>query len=215
VTKTYVGQRIKRTEDPLLLTGQAQFVGDVEIPGMLYAAFLRSDYAHARLRSIDVSAARDRPGVVAVYTAEDMGEDWKHAPPLVSPPPTIEDIVFHSRTQVPLVKNKVRHAGEPLAMVLAESRYMAEDALEHIWAELEPLPAVVDMEAALEPNAPLVHEDLESNLAAHLVQEKGDYAAARQQADLVLRRRIVIDRCAAAAMENGGSWPTGIPRADT
>jgi carbon-monoxide dehydrogenase large subunit len=171
---------------------------------MLYAAFLRSDYAHARLRSIDVSAARDRPGVVAVYTAEDMGEDWKHAPPLVSPPPTIEDIVFHSRTQVPLVKNKVRHAGEPLAMVLAESRYMAEDALEHIWAELEPLPAVVDMEAALEPNAPLVHEDLESNLAAHLVQEKGDYAAARQQADLVLRRRIVIDRCAAAAMENRG-----------
>jgi carbon-monoxide dehydrogenase large subunit len=204
VTQTYVGQRIKRTEDPLLLTGQAQFVDDVEISGMLYAAFLRSDYAHARLRSIDVSAARDRPGVVAVYTAEDMGEDWKHAPALVSPPPTIEDIVFHSRTQVPLVKHKVRHAGEPLAMVLAESRYMAEDALEHIWVEFEPLPAVVDVEDALEPDAPLVHEDLDSNLAAHLVQEKGDYAAAREQADLVLKRRIVIDRCAAAAMENRG-----------
>jgi carbon-monoxide dehydrogenase large subunit len=204
VTKTYVGQRIKRTEDPLLLTGQAQFVDDVEIPGMLYAAFLRSDYAHARLRSLDVSAALNRPGVVAVYTAEDMGEDWKHAPALVSPPPTIEDILFHSRTQVPLVKHKVRHAGEPLAMVLAESRYIAEDALEHIWVEFEPLPAVVDVEAALEPDAPLVHEDLDSNLAAHLVQEKGDYAAAREQADLVLKRRIVIDRCAAAAMENRG-----------
>jgi carbon-monoxide dehydrogenase large subunit len=204
VTKTYVGQRIKRSEDPRLLTGQALFVDDVEIPGMLHAAFLRSDYAHARLLSIDVSAARERLGVVAVYTAEDMGDDWQRAPALVSPPPTIKEITFHSRTQGPLVKDKVRHAGEPLAMVIAESRYIAEDALEDIWAELEPLPAVVDLETALEPDAPLVHEDLESNLAAHLIQQKGDYAAAREEADLVITRRIVIDRGAAAAMENRG-----------
>jgi carbon-monoxide dehydrogenase large subunit len=193
-----------RTEDPRLLTGQALFVNDVQIPGMLYAAFLRSDYAHARLVSIDVSAARERPGVVAVFTAEDMGDGWKHGPPLVSPPPTIKDIVFNSRTQVPLVKDKVRHAGEPLAVVIAESRYIAEDALDDIWAELEPLEAVVDIEAALEPGAPLVHDDLDSNLAAHLVQEKGDYAAARKQADVVVKRRITIDRGAAGAMENRG-----------
>jgi carbon-monoxide dehydrogenase large subunit len=171
---------------------------------MLHAAFLRSDYAHALLRSIDVSAARNRPGVVAVYTAEDMGDAWKPGPLLVSPPPIVEDIVFHSRTQVPLVKDKVRLAGEPLAVVIAESRYIAEDALDHIMVELEPLGAVVDLEKALEPDAPLVHDDLDSNLAAHLAQKKGDYAAAREKADLIIKRRIVIDRGTAAAMENRG-----------
>jgi carbon-monoxide dehydrogenase large subunit len=204
VTKKFIGQRMTRTEDPRLLTGQALFVDDVEIPGMLHAAFLRSDYAHARLKSIDVSAARERPGVVAVYTAEDMGDDWQPSPPNVSPPPGMEGVTFYSRTPVPLVRDKVRHAGESLAMVLAESRYIAEDAVEEIWAELEPLDAVVDLEEALEPGAPLVHEDLDSNLAAHLAQGKGDYEAAREQADLVVKRRIVIDRCAAGAMENRG-----------
>jgi carbon-monoxide dehydrogenase large subunit len=200
--KQYVGKRMTRTEDPLLLTGQAQFVGDVQIPGMLHAAFLRSDYAHARLRSIDVSAARERPGVVAVYTAEDMGDAWQHGPPLVIPPPTLEGVLFHTRTQVPLVKDKIHHLGEPLAVVFAESRYIAEDALEDIVVDVEPLAAVVDLEAALEEGSPLVHNDLDSNLAAHLVQDKGDYAAAREQADLVVSRRIVIDRCVAGAMEN-------------
>ncbi len=204
MTEKYIGKRMTRTEDPRLLTGQALFVDDVEIPGMLHAAFLRSDYAHARLRHIDVSAARGRPGVVAVYTAEDMGKDWRPGPPLVSPPPTIKDIVFNSRTQVPLVKDKVRHAGEPLAVVIAESRYIAEDALEDILVDLEPLEAVVDLEKALEPGTPLVHDDLDTNLAAHLKQEKGNYATARRKADLIVRRRIIIDRCAAGAMENRG-----------
>ena len=204
MTNKYVGQRMTRTEDPRLLTGQALFVDDVQIPGMLHVAFLRSDYAHARVKSIDVSAARERPGVVAVYTAEDMGDDWRPSPPNVSPPPGMEGVTFHSRTPVPLVKDKVRHVGEALAMVIAESRYIAEDAVEDIWAELEPLEAVVDLEKALEPDSPLVHDGLESNLAAHLAQGKGDYAAAREQADLVVKRRIVIDRCAAGAMENRG-----------
>jgi carbon-monoxide dehydrogenase large subunit len=204
VTKTLIGQRVLRNEDPRLLTGQAQFVDDVEIPGLLHAAFLRSDHAHARLLGMDVSAARQRPGVVAVFTAEDMGDDWQPGPPLVSPPPTAKDVLFNSRTQVPLVKDKVRHAGEAMAVVIAESRYIAEDAVEDIVVDLEPLEAVVDLEKALEPGSPLVHDDLESNLAAHLFQKKGDYDAARKQADLVLTRRIVIDRGAAAAMENRG-----------
>ncbi len=209
MTKRYIGQRIRRTEDPQLLTGQALFVDDVEMPGMLHAAFLRSDYAHARLLSIDASAAREMPGVVAVYTAEDMGDDWRPSPPNVSPPPGMEGVTFYSRTPVPLVKHKVRHAGEALAMVIAESRYAAEDAAERIWADLEPLDATVDLEKALDPNAPLVHDDLDSNLAAHLTQNKGDYEQARAQADLVVKRRIAIDRGAAAAMENRGivaSW---------
>ena len=214
MTKKYVGQRMTRTEDPRLLTGQALFVDDVQIPGMLHAAFLRSDYAHARVKSIDVSAARERPGVVAVFTAEDMGEHWRPSPPNVSPPPGMEGVTFHSRTPVPLVKDTVRHAGEALALVIAESRYIAEDAVEDIWADLEPLDVVVDLETALAPGAPLVHDDLESNLAAHLAQEKGDYAAAREQADLVVKRRIVIDRCAAGAMENRGIVAHWEPRAE-
>jgi carbon-monoxide dehydrogenase large subunit len=204
VTKKYIGKRIKRNEDPTLLTGQALFVDDVNIPGMLHAAFVRSDYAHARIKSIDVAAARQRPGVVAVITAEDMGDDWQPGPPLVSPPPTVEDVVFHSRRQVPLVKDKVRHAGEAIVVVVAESRYIAEDAVEDVWVEYEPLPAVVDLEKGLQPDSNLVHDDLESNLAAQLFQRKGDYEAAKEQADLVIQKRILIDRGAAAAMENRG-----------
>jgi carbon-monoxide dehydrogenase large subunit len=204
-----IGKPITRNEDPRLLTGQALFVDDVELPGMLHAAFLRSEYAHATLKGVDVSAALERPGVVAAFTAEDMGDDWSPGPPLVIPPPTIEDVEFYTRTQVPLVKDKVRHAGEPLAIVIAESRYIAEDALDDIVVDLEPLDVVVDIERALDPDSPLVHDDLESNLAAHLVQEKGDYAAIREQADKVIERRIIIDRGIAGAMENRGivaSW---------
>ena len=204
MTKKYIGKRIKRSEDPRLLTGEALFVDDVEIHGMLHAAFLRSDYAHAYLRSVDVSAAQAREGVVAVFTAETMGDDWQPGPPLVSPPPTVEDVIFHSRTQVPLVKDKVRHVGEPIAIVIAESRYIAEDAVDDIVVDLEPLDVVVDIEKAMQPDAPLVHDDLDSNLAAHIEQEKGDYAAIREGADLIIKRRIVIDRGAAVAMENRG-----------
>jgi carbon-monoxide dehydrogenase large subunit len=204
MTKKFIGQRIVRNEDPKLLTGQAQFVDDVEIPGMLHAAFLRSDYAHARLLSIDVSAARQRPGVVAVFTADDMGADWQPGPPLVSPPPTAKDVIFNSRRQVPLVKDKVRHAGEAIAVVIAESRYIAEDAVEDIIVDLEPLEAVVDLEKAMQAGSPLVHDDLDSNLAAHLFQKKGDYEDAKSKADVVIQRRIVIDRGAASAMENRG-----------
>ncbi len=204
MTEKYVGKRMTRTEDPRLLTGQGLYVDDVEIHGMLYAAFLRSDYAHARIKSIDVSAARSRPGVVAVYTAEDLGDFWQHGPPLVPAPHSIEGVIFHSRTQVPLAKGKVRYVGEAVAVVYAESRYIAEDALEDIVVDYEPLEVAADLEQALEPDAPLIHEDLDSNLASHLVQDKGDYAAAREQADLVIKRRIVIDRGAAGAMENRG-----------
>jgi carbon-monoxide dehydrogenase large subunit len=202
--KKFIGERITRTEDPRLLTGQALFVDDVDIPGMLHAAFLRSDYAHANLLSIDITQAQERPGVVAVFTAEEMGDEWQPGPPNVSPPPTVEDITFHSRTQVPLAKGKVRHVGEAIAVVIAESRYIAEDAVEDILVDLEPLEVVANIETALDPDAPLVHDDLESNLAAHMIQGKGDYQAAKAGADVVISRKIEIDRGAAAAMENRG-----------
>jgi len=204
VTKHFIGERIKRNEDPRLLTGQALFVDDVEIPGMLHAAFKRSDYAHARILSIDVSTARERPGVVAIFTAQDMGEDWMPGPPLVSPPPTVKDVTFHSRRQAPLVKDIVRHAGETVAVVIAENRYIAEDAVEDILVEYEPLPVVTDLEQALAPDSPKVHDDLDSNLAAHMYQQKGDYESAKARADTIIKRRFYIDRGAAVAMENRG-----------
>ncbi|HLF24694.1 MAG TPA: xanthine dehydrogenase family protein molybdopterin-binding subunit [Anaerolineae bacterium] len=203
MTTQFFGERITRNEDPRLLTGQALFVDDVELPNLAHVAFYRSPYAHARIRAIDVSRAKARVGILAVYTAVDLGAYWKPGPLLVSPPP-IEGIVFNERTQAPLAKDKVRHVGEPIVMVVAQSRYLAEDALNDIAVDFEPLPAVVDVEQALEPNTALVHEDVGSNIAAHVVQKKGDYATAAQQAEVIIKRRFVYDRGVAAAMENRG-----------
>lgn len=199
----YFGQRIKRNEDPRLLTGQALYVDDVDLPDMLHAAFVRSPYAHARILRIDVAAALARPGVVAAYTAADLGSYWKPGPLLVSPPP-VKDITFNERTQVPLAKDKVRFAGEPVVMVVAESRYLAEDALADVHVDYEPLPPVVDMEQALQDKSALVHEDVGSNVAAHVIQTKGDYARAAGTAALKIRRRFAYDHGCAAALENRG-----------
>lgn len=197
------GKPIKRNEDPRLLTGQALFTDDVHLPGMLHCAFLRSDYAHARLVRIDPSAAKALPGVIAIYTADDLGSYWRPGPLLVPPPP-IPDLVFNPRMQVPLAKGKVRHAGEPIAIVVAESRALAEDAVERIVVEYDPLPAIVDLADALKPGAALIHEDLSDNLNAHAIQRKGDYGQAFAEADVVLRRRFLYDRGTAAAIENRG-----------
>ena len=199
----YFGERIKRNEDPRLLTGQGLYVDDVELPSMLHGAFLRSPYAHARIQGIDVSQAIQREGVVAVYVAHDLGDYWKPGPLLVSPPP-IDGITFNERTQVPLAKEKVRFAGEPVVMVLAESRYIAEDALSDIQVDYEPLNVVADMERALQAGAPLVHEDVGSNVAAHVVQTKGDYDAASRDAAVRIKRRFRYEHGCAGAIENRG-----------
>jgi len=203
MTTRYFGKPIKRNEDPRLLTGQALFTDDVQLPNMLHAAFLRSDYAHAHIRSIDVSAARAKEGVVAVYTAIDLGDYWQPGPLLVPPPP-IDNLIFNPRMQVPLAKDKVRYVGEPIVIVVAESRYIAEDAVELINLEVDPLPAVVDLDDALSADAPLIHDDLPQNLNAHAIQQKGDYASIRDQADVLITRRLHYDRGTAAAMENRG-----------
>lgn len=199
----YFGERIKRNEDPRLLTGQGLFVDDVDLPNMLHAAFVRSPYAHATINTIDVSQALKREGVVAIYTANDLGDYWKPGPLLVSPPP-VENIVFNEKTQVPLAKDKVKFVGEPVVMVLAESRYIAEDALADIQIDYEPLEAVVDMEKALEANSPIIHNEIGSNVAAHVVQTKGDYESAKNNAALIIKRRFSYEHGCAAAIENRG-----------
>lgn len=198
-----IGRPLTRNEDPRLLTGRALFVDDVELPGMLHVAFLRSPHAHAAILSVDVAAARARPGVVGVITAEDLGEYWKPGPLLVPPPP-IPGMTFRQRCQVPLAKGVVRHVGEPVVMVVAESRYIAEDAVGDITVEYETRPVVGDLEAAIAADAPRVHDDLPDNIAAEVVQRKGDYAAARAKAAHVLRRRFWYDRGASIPMETRG-----------
>src|ERR1700737_3337356 len=197
MTTRYFGAPIKRNEDRRLLTGQALFIDDVELPGMMHAAFLRSQVAHARIRKIDFSRALQRPGVIAAYVAGDLGAYWQPGPILVPPPP-IAGIVFHERTQVPLAKDKVRHVGEPLVIVIAESRYIAEDALDDIDVELEQLPAVVDLEKGLTGGSALVHHDLGSNVSAPGGQTKGNYAAAAAKVVRIIKRRFWY--------EHGISW---------
>jgi len=203
MTTRYFGESIKRNEDPRLLTGQALFTDDVNLPDMLHVAFLRSPFAHARINSIDIAEAQNLPGIVAVYRAEDLGDYWQPGPLLVPPPP-IENLDFNSRSQVPLARTKVCHAGEAIVAVVAESRYLAEDALAYIQVDYEPLDAVVGLEEAVAEGTPVVHEDLGHNINAHAIQQKGDYAAVVGQADLVLKRRFLYDRGTAAAMENRG-----------
>ncbi len=209
--KTF-GKRMKRNEDPRLLTGQALFTDDVNLPNMGHVAFVRSPLAHARITGIDTSFAEEREGVIGVYTAESLGDYWQHGPLLVSPPP-IDDLIFHERTQVPLAKGKVRYAGEPVVAIVAESRYIAEDAVDEIWVDYDPLPAVVDIEEAIKEDSALVHEDVAyipgvgANVNAHAVQIKGDgerFDAIAKNAHLVLKRRFYYDHGAAAAMENRG-----------
>jgi carbon-monoxide dehydrogenase large subunit len=201
-TRTF-GEPIKRNEDRRLLTGQALFIDDVELPGMLHAALLRSQVAHARIKKIDISRALQRPGVVAAYTADDLGTYWQPGPLLVPPPP-IADMVFNKRTQVPLAKDKVRHVGEPLVIVIAESRYIAEDALDDIDVELEQLPAVVDLEAGLSAGSALVHEDVGSNISAHVRQTKGNYALSAAKADRVIKRRFRYEHGISSPIETRG-----------
>jgi aerobic carbon-monoxide dehydrogenase large subunit len=199
----YFGARVKRNEDGRLLTGSALFVDDVELPNMLHAAFVRSPHAHARLLNLDVSAARRLEGVLAVYTAADLGDYWQPGPLLVPPPP-VKDLIFNLRTQVPLAKDKVRYAGEPVAIVIARTRYLAEDAVATVTMDFEPLPAVIDLERATEAGSARVHDDIPGNVAAYVRQTKGNYAAARAGAHHVVRRRLIYDHGASMPIETRG-----------
>ena len=199
----HIGRPVPRNEDNRLLRGKGLFIDDIELPAMLHATFLRSTYAHAGIAGIDASAAKRRAGVVAVYTAEDLGDYWAPGPLLVEPPP-IENIVFNVRTQVPLAKDMVRHVGEPVALIIAESRYIAEDAANDVIVDYQPLPAVVDLTSALQPESAFVHKDLATNVAAHVRQCKGDYGKAAQRADLVIRRRFTYEHGISSPIETRG-----------
>ncbi len=203
MTTQQIGKRQRRNEDPKLLMGKALFTDDVHLSGMLHAAFVRSPYAHAHLSRIDTSLALQREGVVAVYTAEDLGDYWRTGPLLVPPPP-ISRLTFNERTQPVLARDKVRFLGEPVAVVVAESRYVAEDAVEEVVVDYDPLPPVTDLEKAVKASSPRVHDDIEGNVAAHVIQSRGNYDEAAHRAHVIIRRRFRYDHGLAAALENRG-----------
>ena len=195
----WFGASIPRIEDPRLLRGRGTFVDDIDLPEMLHAAVLRSTHARARILSIDTTAARALPGVHLVLTAADLGELLEPSPLLVP-----HHALTQPRTQLPLALNEVHYVGEAVAFVVADSRYIAEDALDLIEVEYEPLPVVHSLEVAAARDAPLVHADVPGNVAAHLVQTVGDPDAVFEDAPHVIRETIVMDRGAAMPMECRG-----------
>lgn len=197
-TKTF-GTRVPRIEDPRLLRGEGIYVDDVDDRGALHAAFLRSNVAHARIKRIDTAAAKAHPGVVAVYTAADLGRLDRPLPLLIPHPDLTEP-----RTQLPLARDTVFFVGETVAMVVASDRYVAEDAVDLIEIDYEPLPIVVDLEEAAAAGSPLVHADVPGNLACRNRQVVGDPDAAFAEADVVISERFSIERSAGMPMEGRG-----------
>ena len=189
-----VGARIKRTEDPRLLTGLGSFVDDRQVPGLLHVAFRRSDQAHARIRLIDTAAAQAAPGVAAVLTAADFAA----VKPLCA---TSRMKGYYATPIRTLAHDKVRYVGEAIAGVVAESRYLAEDAAERIAIEFEPLPHAADPVEAARPDAPLLHEEAETNVLVAREFKRGDVDAALAAAAVRVKARFRMRRRTPLALE--------------
>ncbi len=199
-TETYVGRRLRRREDPRLITGTATYVDDVKLPGMLYAAIVRSPHAAARVKSVRTEAAAKAPGVHAVFTGADVEG--------VGPVPCAAAL---PGLRVPkhtiLATNRVYYVGHPVAVVVASDRYLAADAADLIEVDYDPLPAVADPEKALEPGAPAVHPEWPDNIAFTQHTEGGDCKKAFAEAEkngVIVRQRIVSQRLVPMAMETRG-----------
>ncbi len=195
----WFGAPVQRVEDDRLLRGRGRFTDDLG-DGALECCFVRSPYAHARITSVDASAAREMPGVVAVYTAADLPFGTVDLPLLI-PHPNLT----HGRTQRCLASDVVRYAGEAVAFVVAESRYLAEDAAELVAVDYEQLPVVITPETAARAEH-LVHDDVPGNVAAELTQEVGDADRAMTSAPHRKRLRLRYERGAASPMEGRAVW---------
>src|SRR5262245_2463282 len=195
----WVGQAMKRKEDPRLIMGRARYVDDINVTGQLWASFVRSPEAHAKITSIDTSAAAAYPGVIAVYTGNDL--DLEAPLPMAWVPPGIE---VKNPPHWALAKDEVHHVGDPVALVIGSDRYAVVDAAEQVLVEYEPLPVVTDVEKALEPGSPLVHEELGTNRCHEWSLGGGDLEAGFAKADVIVERRVVNHRTAGAAIEPRG-----------
>src|SRR4051794_8591460 len=194
----HFGARVARLEDAVLLTGRARFVSDVTLPRMLHACFVRSPHAHAKIRSIDKSAASAMPAVHAVLTAHDLPARMASSQiPMLVPHPAIQAPC----TQVALARNEVCYAGQTIAVVVAESRHAAEDGAAAVKIEFEALAAVSDPRDAVAPSAARAHSDLASNIAASVPIVYGDVEAAFAHAAHVFEEEIFLHRGGAIPLE--------------
>ena len=198
MTTKLFGQRVPRVEDPRLVTGDGRFLDDLGHDA-LEAAFVRSPHAHARVVDVDVTEALEVEGLVAIYTYEDLDGRTNERLPLLIPHPTLT----HGRTQYALANGEVNHVGEAVVMVVASDRYVAEDAASRIRVEYEFLPAVVGVAAARAAEH-LVHDDVPGNVAAVMVQQTGDAAAAIDAAPHRLELDLEIERSASMPLEGKG-----------
>ncbi len=191
----FIGARVKRKEDPRLITGRATYTDDVTRPRMVYARFVRSTHGHATIGRVDVEAARSAPGVVAVLTGEDLKDR-------IAPLPVAHRIEnLKTPPHLALAIGRVRHTGEAVAVVVAESAAAAADAAELVSVEYDPLPVVTDVVAASKAGAPLVHADLKTNVAFSMSHVAGDADARFAGAPVVLKQRIVNQRLVPVAIE--------------
>ncbi|MEA2623974.1 MAG: aerobic carbon-monoxide dehydrogenase large subunit [Candidatus Binatota bacterium] len=201
-TAKILGARVRRVEDPRVLLGEARYVDDVPLRGVLSVAFLRSSYARARIASIDGSAARSMPGVTGVWTAEDLAGSL--APLRVEHAQAAGGGPFRTCEWPVLASGTVRFVGEAVAAVVADDRYLAEDAVERIDFDFDPLEAVADMEAALAPGAPLVHDEWGDNVFQRVAMSNGDVAGAFRGAAVVVAERFATGRHLALPIETRG-----------
>ena len=197
MTTRIFGSGIRRREDPRLITGGSVYTDDVTLPGMVHAAILRSPHAHARITGVDTGAAAAAPGVIAVYTGTDVDGVLAPIPCAWIPPDSDVKAVAHPA----IAKDVVRYQGDAVAVVVADTRYQAEDALELINVGYEPLPAVVNPAAAMDAGAPQLHDDAPNNQAFHWVASGGDPDAAFAEADVVVSDTIIQQRLVPNAME--------------
>jgi carbon-monoxide dehydrogenase large subunit len=197
MTRRYVGERIARREDRRLVTGGGQFLDNLRVPGVLFMVVIRSPFAHARIGKIDTASALDAPGVVAVFSGIELREDWAAALPMMWP--LVPDVLIPEHW--PLAVDEARFAGDGVAVVVATSPAAASDGAELVEVDYDPLPAVTDMEAALEDGAPLVHAEFGTNVCYRLEYANGDPDAAFAGAEVTVTRRLRIPRVIPTAME--------------
>ena len=205
----YVGGGVLRKEDPELLTGEARFVDDIVLPGMLWVGVVRSPFAHARINGVDASRALELPGIVAVLSGEDLAGDWEAALPCAWPiatrswpTPTDEDPRMPDHW--PVARDKARFAGDPVAVVVADSRAHAKDAIEAVDVDFEPLEPVLDLDQALESGAPLCHEDLGDNKCYTWTLSNGEVDRVFSEAPVVHKERYWHPRLIPNAIEPRG-----------
>jgi carbon-monoxide dehydrogenase large subunit len=190
---------MRRKEDPRLITGKGLYVDDINLTGQLWAAWVRSPEAHAKIVSIDTSAAKSRPDIHAVFTNADL--DMESGLPMAWVPPGVE---VRTPDHWVLAKGEVKHVGDPVALVIGDDRYGVIDAIEDVVVEYDPLPVVMDPEKALEDGSPLVHESLGTNRVCDWSLGGGDLEAGFAEADVIVERRVVNHRMAGGAIEPRG-----------